>query len=242
MSSILKALKKLEEEKTARRNGSTDIARGILRNIPGQNMKTRWMLPVLVAGSALAAALLTYFLTGGHSLPGREAVPSTSRRATSEIDEKKAPVQAPAPAVTATAPSAPDKPVVATTANSAKKKQTIRAVTAPLPGKRPVRLPDNKAAARMSPEEQLPEPNNGMLQKNAAESARPPDVHSPPALRVSGIAWNIDSSERLAVVNGMPVTEGTTIEGARVEEIMKDKVRFSFEKKTFDVAVGNEMR
>jgi hypothetical protein len=40
----------------------------------------------------------------------------------------------------------------------------------------------------------------------------------------------------------MPVTEGTTIEGARVEEIMKDKVRFSFEKKTFDVAVGNEMR
>ncbi len=239
MSSILKALKKLEDEKTARRNGGTDVARGILRSNTGQNRKTRWVLPVSVAGSALVAAFLTYFLTGGHTLPGREAVPVSSGKGSPVTFEKKAPVQGSEPEIKK---SVPDEPAVAMPADSASKKKIFGPISLPVYRKPPLPLSDNKRNAKASSEERWPGPNNRMLQRNVAESERPPEVHSPPTLRVSGIAWNRDSSERLAVVNGMSVTEGTVIEGVRVEEIMKDKVRFSFEKKTFEVALGNEMR
>lgn len=240
MSSILKALKKLEEEKTARRNG-TDVARGILRNRPDENRKSGWVLPVSVACSAVVAALLTYFLAGGHKLTGREDAPVPPGKVASEAGEKKAPVQVPAPAIPESAAHPVDTPAAATAVNSSRKKVAVRAVAVPLPAIPPVRF-QVKKEAKISSEKQLPGPGPRMLQKNTAVPAKTPDVHSPPALRVTGIAWNRDSSERLAVVNGMPVNEGTTIEGARVEEIMKDKVRFSFENKTFDVAVGSEMR
>lgn len=240
MSSILKALKKLEEEKAARRNGSTDVAKGILRSIPRQHLKSRWILPVSIAGSALAAALLTYILTGGKPSTERESVPEVHRRVASEIPERKAPVQAAAPAVSGTPlPPVNEVAVAAIKIPGKKKKDAMRPITTSSAAKLPARLPENKGNAESSPEVQSPATNNHLSQKNSDESMRQTDVHSRPLLRVSGIAWNRDSSERLAVVNGMPVSEGTTIEGARVEEILKDKVRFSFEKRTFDVAVGN---
>ncbi len=240
MSSILKALKKLEDEKAARRNGSTDVAKGILRSIPRQNLKTRWVLPVSIAGSALAAALLTYFLTVGHPSTDREDIPEVHLRAAPAIPERKAPVQAAAPDTGDRALHPAYGSAVATVENPAKKKkETIRPVTAPSAVKHSVRLPDSKGNAESSRDVRSPASNAPLPQKSAAEPMRPTDVNSAPVLRVSGIAWNRDSTERIAVVNGMPVAEGTTIEGARVEEIMKDKVRFSFEKRTFEVAVGN---
>ncbi|HET6418771.1 MAG TPA: general secretion pathway protein GspB [Geobacteraceae bacterium] len=241
MSSILKALKKLEEEKTARRNGGTDVARGILRSRPDENRKSGWVLPVSVACSAIVAALLTYFLAGGHKQTGREDAPVPPVKVASDAGGKRAQVQVTAPAIPESAAHPVDTPVPATAVDSYKKKEAVRAVAAPLPARPPVRFSEKKVA-KMSSDEQLPDPGSRMLQKNTPVTANTPDVHSPPALRVTGIAWNRDSSERLAVVNGMPVNEGTTIEGARVEQIMKDKVRFSFENKTFDVAVGSEMR
>ncbi len=240
MSSILKALKKLEDEKTARRNGSTDVAKGILRSIPRQNLKARWILPASIAGSALAAALLTYFLAGGHPSTDRKAVTEVHREVAPEIPEKKAPIRSAAPDAGSTTLSPAHEPAVAAVKYPIKKKKdTSRPITAPPAARQSVRLPDNKGIAKASPEVRSPEMDTRSLQKNAVGPIRPTDVHSPPVLRVSGIAWNRDSAERLAVVNGMPVTEGTTIGGARVEAIMKDKVRFSFEKRTFDMAVGD---
>ena len=40
------------------------------------------------------------------------------------------------------------------------------------------------------------------------------------------------------MVNGRPVAEGATVEGARVEEIFPDRVRFSFANRTFEVSLG----
>jgi general secretion pathway protein B len=59
------------------------------------------------------------------------------------------------------------------------------------------------------------------------------------AFAVSGIAWNKDSADRLAIVNGQPLTTGSAIAGALVEEILPDRVRFSQEGKTFEVHLGN---
>jgi general secretion pathway protein B len=58
-------------------------------------------------------------------------------------------------------------------------------------------------------------------------------------LSVGGIAWQESSSLRLAVVNGISVNEGSAVEGARVDEILPDRVRFSFRNEHFELPLGN---
>jgi len=47
-----------------------------------------------------------------------------------------------------------------------------------------------------------------------------------PVLKVSEIHYRPSAQERLAVVNDLPVLEGVDIEGARVDRIFKDRIRF----------------
>jgi type II secretory pathway component PulC len=47
-----------------------------------------------------------------------------------------------------------------------------------------------------------------------------------PVLKVNGIAFQ-DGADSVAVINGITVSNGSVIEGARVEEIHKDHVKFS---------------
>lgn len=47
-----------------------------------------------------------------------------------------------------------------------------------------------------------------------------------PVLKVSEIHWRNDVRERLAVVNDLPVMEGVVIDGAKVDRIFKDRIRF----------------
>jgi general secretion pathway protein B len=49
-----------------------------------------------------------------------------------------------------------------------------------------------------------------------------------PELKVSEIHYQYEVENRLAVVNDLPVMEGTVIDGARVDRILKDRVRFIF--------------
>jgi general secretion pathway protein B len=56
-----------------------------------------------------------------------------------------------------------------------------------------------------------------------------------PPITVSGIAWQKDNSARLAVINGTTVAEGGMVEGARVQEILPDRVHFSFNNREFDI-------
>ena len=59
-----------------------------------------------------------------------------------------------------------------------------------------------------------------------------------PKVTVSGIAYNTTPADRLAVINGVPMGEGKTVSGVKVEEILPDKVRFSLGQKSFEVPVG----
>jgi general secretion pathway protein B len=56
-----------------------------------------------------------------------------------------------------------------------------------------------------------------------------------PALKLTGIAFQEDRAARLAVINDLPVMEGTMIEGARVMEISEDRVRFNYSGRNFEV-------
>jgi type II secretory pathway component PulC len=88
----------------------------------------------------------------------------------------------------------------------------------------------------------------GVVQKapTAAERGeilqRVPDPESegpPPALRVSGIVWSEDSSQRVAVINGMPLSEGDSIEGVKVVQILPTRVRFLQNESPFEILLGS---
>jgi hypothetical protein len=70
-----------------------------------------------------------------------------------------------------------------------------------------------------------------------ATSPRRGSTVSPTALKISGIVWSEERSERRAVINGVFSTEGSVIEGVKVEEIYPTRVRFSHEGRFFEISV-----
>jgi general secretion pathway protein B len=55
---------------------------------------------------------------------------------------------------------------------------------------------------------------------------------------VTGIAWQNDGQDHIAIVNGVSVSEGSTVEGTRVDKIFPDRVRFSSENGSFEVPLA----
>ena len=95
MSSILEALKKLEEEKATRRGAGGNIAGKVTAANRRSRQRPAWHLPAGIAAAVVAAVLVTYAAMGGFS--PRPEVTSAGK--------------GPAPAsVTATVPSPPADP------------------------------------------------------------------------------------------------------------------------------------
>lgn len=239
MSSILKALKKLEQEKTVRRGENPDIARGILRNAPKGKKRPRWLFPVSVAGAALVASLFTFALMAGFQPANRTAV--TVARSQEAVGTPIVPAQGVSAPLTGSSEALsriePQSDRVVPKAG--------RTAKAPVPGKsqsagiRPAgSLPE---AAWETPSLPADAPSPPKAQESAGKAGqltKPSVGHFLPNLAVTGIAWQKDSTDRVAVVNGISVSEGVMVEGARVEEIFQDRVRFSFDKQIFDISLG----
>lgn len=215
MSSILKALKKLEEEKVARRGEPKDISRTILRERQGQK-RFPW-LPV-IAGMILVASfavLVTYAAMGGFSRPGDRGVRPIAQAPT--VQQSEIPARAPA----SETPKIEEKQSVA--APPLVEKTPALPATAqklPLAG-----VSQAKAAAQppaTPPATVTTEPPIQQLQENKRE----PETQSPPSLRVTGIAWQKDSASRIAIVNGQAVSEGASVGSARVQTILPDRLEF----------------
>jgi type II secretory pathway component PulC len=67
-------------------------------------------------------------------------------------------------------------------------------------------------------------------------------VEEPPAapsIRISGIVWSEEPSRRLAVINGIALTEGALIEEVQVLEIYPTRVRFSHQGRPFEIHLGS---
>jgi hypothetical protein len=67
-------------------------------------------------------------------------------------------------------------------------------------------------------------------------------VKSAPALRVNGIAFNDGGADSVAMINGIPASNGSMIDGVKIEEIHKNMVRFNFNGERFEIPLGQSNR
>lgn len=223
MSSILKALKKLEHEKTVRLPHALRIDTDILRSVDssrGVSPFSLALLFLLVFGGGAAVAF--YFLK----------------------DTK-------APQETGTA-----QPAVAAKALQAKKPhQSIKPEALPaeivvVPARRepPLHKEQKKpvAAGKTGDKRAAKAAVSGIsgVRKEAGGTATGavPAAAAIPVLRVNGIAFQNSAAASMAIVNGIPVSGGSVIEGTTVDEIQKDRVLFQRNGEKFEILLGQSNR
>ena len=224
MSSILKALKKLEEEKTTLQDEKKlDISRELLKQPGERRISVKWLW---LLGTSAAAVILSLV----YALYQKPAVVIPTPPA--EPPATQAP-QAIQPMMPALPPSRSD-----TISVTPQRHQVPPQPAEPQLQKRqahPVKPSENPAP----PGSQTP---SGELHRSvtteqpAASAVAPQPTDS--RLILSGIAWNKDSAERLAVINGQPLATGAVVNGSVVEEIMPDRVRMSQNGRRFDLFIG----
>ena len=219
MSSILKALKKLEHEKTVRKPDSFKIDSEILRGEAASGSR-----PFYTAASLAAISL---FLCGvGATYLFMKHDNTTSPVQTVQVlnnETKGEPSTGTTLLPVSTPPAKETKPdrTVKVISISDKTNQSPRSIEK--------QQSQREKPAEIGPQPVTPEP----------KPVSPPVqvVHvvtttAKPVLKVNGIAFQ-DGADSVAVINGITVSSGSVIEGARVEEIQKDRVKFSRDGETF---------
>lgn len=61
-----------------------------------------------------------------------------------------------------------------------------------------------------------------------------------PYLQLSGIAYRQNPAERIAILNDLPVMQGTSIEGAKVIDILSDRVVMQWQEQQFELRLESE--
>jgi general secretion pathway protein B len=242
MSSILKALKKLEEEKDLRRDEALDLPREILM----ARREKQSPSPFKWGAAIIASLLLTIGLT--MLIVTRKGDQPASTKAGGTIMTPGPTVVTPVEPGIQEAPfregvvsikPAPERPM----ANGSDAKPRIPYPVDNEPPPAPVTtirteprtvikaLPSLPATASLPPTAQLRKPASPTVPEPAEAG-----------LTVSGIAWNKDSADRYAIINGQPTAIGTYLNGFIVEEILPDRVRFSSEGKIVEILIGKSVK
>ncbi len=218
MSYILKALKKLEQEKAARRDSPPDIKSAILA--PGRPVagSLRMLLISAVILLVLCGCILAYVLLqrNPHS-PGASVLNSV-------------------PSVTP--PARPDgQPRAASPAPPPLQREAEQKAVEE--GSSSTNIPAHPAVTLHSEET----PPSFPTPRTAPASGPHPEgqeaaVSPPSGVKVNGIALQDDPDASVAVVNGVLAHRGATIHGMRVEEIFSDRVRFSVNGGRFEVKIS----
>jgi len=212
MSVILDALKKLDREKSSRRSGTANIAVEILRpdlRRPGKRVPLYVAIAFL---TAIATAAITYRVMVKGGSPSKSSPPLAMN--------PPAPNQVAAPVIL------PSEPV-----------RNARDEIIPVPPKIQTPVKSKKPAAPLveSKGDETKVKQNVILKEAdiAPEKAKIPLEPPPrepattfPSLNISAIVWYEEPSKRFAMINGLIATEGSIVEGMKVEEIYPDRVRF----------------
>jgi hypothetical protein len=219
MSSILKALKKLEHDTTVRKPDAFRINTDILRgNAPRRQFSTGLIVTAIAIFACGAGATYLYMKEGSRLLSHQPGLPTIQgyRGAQSQPEAIFA-----VPSDTAEYLSR--KPAQ-TNPESEKTGLIHRNVTFVEP-------------QQSKPTEAIGQPQPQILEQKPPSPAIPAMPVVPaakPVLKVHGIAFQ-DGADSAAVVNGITVSVGSMIEGARVAEIQRDRVRFNRGGETFDI-------
>jgi general secretion pathway protein B len=200
MSFILKALKKLENEKASREPGRVEINSAILA--PDR----RSLSSSLNSPKRLVIALLIVAVSGTCLYFMKRAPSPVAQQPAKEAQSEPAPRAVPVAAT----PVHGEKPASASPAPS----PAVKAQEEP---SRP-----GRALREKSPEPSLPtESGSDSLHGQEALTGS-----APSPLTVNGIALQDDPGQSMAVVNGQIVKRGMTVGGAQVERIFLNRVRF----------------
>jgi general secretion pathway protein B len=214
MSSVLRALKKLQHDKASRKPDPTDIDLEFLRS-PAPAPRRSPLKGALLVGLLLACGSVATYLFMSRAEKGPVA------RAPVVSQARQAAFMKPTSALPAIQP-------LANSSSAASPAGQAQQVPAPTPLAVQPPLP----AAKTKPES-LPR------QTPATKPPKAPIRTTPlPSLTVNGLALS-DGEKRKAIVNGVSVSVGSVIEGARIEDIQENRVRFSRGGKKFEITVGS---
>ncbi len=223
MSVILDALKKLDREKSSRRSGTANIAVEILSpDLP----RPRKRIPLYVAIAfliSIATAAITYsvMVKGGFLLksPPPAAIDPT------EPNQQAVPVPIPSePARDTRDQVSPVPPKI----------------QSPVKSKKPAATPvENKGDEKKISQSVSPKEADIALEKRKVlpEHTLKGSATSSPPLNITTIVWYEEPSKRFAMINGLIVTEGSVIEGMKVEEIHPDRVRLLHKDQHFEISI-----
>jgi len=222
MSVILDALRRLDREKSSRRGGPANIAVEILRPDQSRGRKKTALYAAAVSLTAIAAAAITYVLM---SVPGSAPKPSPAVSVS-----HPAPIEESAPATLSR------QPVLKAKDETDRMPQKIKSPVVSKPtetssGEKKVENVERNVTSEET------DTAHGSIKK-ALEHVQTGPATPPPSLAISAIVWYEDPSKRFAMINGMISTEGSLVEGVKVEEINPTSVRFSHNGQYFEVPIS----
>jgi len=197
MSSILKALRKVEDENAALGGGSVDLAHDILKRSYDEKKNAPWLL---ISGCVVLMAIavaLGWWLAGYQ----QKATPSS---VSSEMVETSATQPSPVAREDQVSFHEPVEPGIP---------------AAPI------------ASVTVKPEVYIDLPKQEVSQTEPVTEKNQAVIL--PVMLIEEIVYQQDPAARLAVINGLPVMEGTDIDGVRVIEILADRVRCSYQGEEF---------
>ncbi len=209
MSSILKALRKLEEE-TPRYGESQPYPVDVKKTVEnGVNKKQQYYKLFLILFSAIIIVSGSLFLltrqtaSKGKISPGsvvviRKAIPPRPKKENVKI---------------ASVPDLKQRKRRTKPSNRIKKKEN-------LPGSRQVKIPASRTVIKEKSY------GDNRTKPKSARSAIPFKSAGGSGLQLQAIAWSSDSKESIAVVNGRILREGGSIEGTLIVRIDKNDVSF----------------
>jgi hypothetical protein len=246
LSSILKALKKIEE--SAPPEEFLNPAQAFNpRTVFGQRRRGRWLTSKtiymgLAAVVVLAAGILIQGWMSGEADPrGGKPVTTAADSAAAGAGAFRAklpvgktatptpPVAAPSPpgqaeSVAAPAPLPARAPEATAAQRPAPPAQAAKPAARALPKETPHAPSAERPSAlaqRAAPAREIPPPNRPPAVRTPEDNlSRLPDSK----LKVMAIAWHGDATRRIAVINGHIVKEGESVDGYTLTRIRKDDV------------------
>lgn len=222
MSSILKALKKLEDEKVARNPDSLRIDAEILRgSAPSTFSPFRTAIAALLLFVCGGGAVYLSMSRSPSPMAGPEAVPSPATPAPQSVVSAGAKTQPKQPPL-------PSAPTAASRSIGLKTGQSVATATAAAAGAKERTGKQNPVRTATPP----PAPE-------ALPSVAP--ARQAPMLKIDGIAFQ-DGMESMAIINGVPVARESVVEGVKVVDIRRDRVQFSLDGEKFEVMLGKTNR